>query len=209
MQQRTVNNVPDSEANFVMAAMKADGAQVTKTRQSNGLWTVIGVFHDHTGRAPEAAIEPTVQPFSDVAAVVSNVGNRAIVIDVLARTIWGEARGESRRGKEAVAAVVLNRLKRGPARRYGGTIEEVCQRKAQFSCWNENAPNRLKLIGVEINAVAFRECVEIAERAVSGLLNDPTGGATHYHTINVSPNWSQGETPCARIGSHVFFNDIA
>ena len=30
-------------------------------------------------------------------------------IDVLARTIWGEARGEPLRGQEAVAHVVLNR----------------------------------------------------------------------------------------------------
>lgn len=35
--------------------------------------------------------------------------------DVLARTLYGEARGESVRGKEAVAAVVMNRVRRARA----------------------------------------------------------------------------------------------
>lgn len=34
-------------------------------------------------------------------------------IDTLARTVWGEARGESLLGKEAVACVILNRHKSG------------------------------------------------------------------------------------------------
>ena len=33
-------------------------------------------------------------------------------VDILARTIYGEARGESVRGKEAVASVVMNRVNR-------------------------------------------------------------------------------------------------
>jgi len=36
---------------------------------------------------------------------------RELEIDVLARTLWGEARGEGTTGLEAVANVVLNRVK--------------------------------------------------------------------------------------------------
>lgn len=38
--------------------------------------------------------------------------DRAVAIDTLARTIWGEARGESQTGQEAVANVVVNRVRR-------------------------------------------------------------------------------------------------
>ena len=34
-------------------------------------------------------------------------------VDILARTIYGEARGESEIGKRAVASVILNRYKSG------------------------------------------------------------------------------------------------
>ncbi|CAF0809757.1 unnamed protein product, partial [Didymodactylos carnosus] len=33
-------------------------------------------------------------------------------IDVLTRTVWGEARGESEEGQAAVAHVILNRVKK-------------------------------------------------------------------------------------------------
>ena len=50
-------------------------------------------------------------------------------IDILARTLWGEARGETLSGKEAVACVILNRLKKTNAKGlfwWGNTLEEIC-----------------------------------------------------------------------------------
>ena len=50
--------------------------------------------------------------------------------DILARTIYGEARGESISGMEAVASVVLNRVafaKRRGRFWWGNSIAEVCQ----------------------------------------------------------------------------------
>ena len=44
-------------------------------------------------------------------------------IDTLARTIYGEARGESRQGKIAVACVILNRVKR--KKMCDGEIEDI------------------------------------------------------------------------------------
>lgn len=60
-------------------------------------------------------------------------------IDILARTIYGEARGEPWEGKIAVAWVVRNRAERGGW--WGDTIREVCLKPWQFSCWNETDPN--------------------------------------------------------------------
>ena len=69
-------------------------------------------------------------------------------IDTLARTIYGEARGEPIRGKEAVAAVVLNRVGRAMERGgwwWGSSVAEVCRRPWQFSCWNADDANRTKI----------------------------------------------------------------
>ena len=132
-------------------------------------------------------------------------------IDVLARTIYGEARGETVRGKEAVACVIVNRRNRAKARNgywWGNTIEEVCQKPWQFSCWNKNDPNRKKLLAVKPGHRVFDTCVRIARRAVSGCLEDVTKGATHYHTRTVMPPWSSGKPVCAEVGSHQFYNDI-
>jgi hypothetical protein len=132
-------------------------------------------------------------------------------IDTLARTLWGEARGEKRAGRVAVAWVVLNRV-RAQKKAYGLTIEAVCLKPKQFSCWNANDPNLPKLKKVTSTDAVFAECLAIASDAVMNRLTppDPTHGAKHYHTdpIPKPPKWSMGKVPSARIGRHVFFNDI-
>lgn len=132
-------------------------------------------------------------------------------IDILARTIYGEARGESVRGKEAVACVILNRVNRAKQRSgywWGNSVKQVCLKPWQFSCWNENDPNRDKILSVEAGHKVFDTCLRIARRALSGCLEDPTDGATHYHNENVNPPWARGKPACAEIGRHLFYNDI-
>ncbi|MBF0246777.1 MAG: cell wall hydrolase [Alphaproteobacteria bacterium] len=132
-------------------------------------------------------------------------------IDVLARTLYGEARGESIRGKEAVACVILNRVKRAKDRGgywWGADVIGVCQKPWQFSCWNVNDPNREKLLAVEPGNRVFDTCVRIAKRALSGCIDDPTGGATHYHTRHVNPPWAVGRPASFEIGRHLFYNSI-
>lgn len=134
---------------------------------------------------------------------------RALAIDTMARTIWGEARGEPLRGKEAVACVILNRLAASRARAggmwWGNTIVQICRKPYQFSCWNANDPNYRKLLKVDARDRAFATCLRISRRAVAGLLQDVTNGATHYHTSAVSPSWSRGQDTVAQIGSHLFY----
>lgn len=134
-----------------------------------------------------------------------------IHIETLAKTIFGEARGESISGQEAVASVVLNRVafsrKRG-GYWWGNDIASVCRKPFQFSCWNENDPNSRLLAELDDNNQAYAVCKRIAMRASAGLLKDRTAGATHYHTDNLRPKWSVGKIPCAEIGRHVFYNDI-
>ena len=132
-------------------------------------------------------------------------------IDILARTIYGEARGESLSGQEAVASVVLNRVKFAKCKgRYwwGNTIAEVCRCPWQFSCWNVNDPNYKILTQDLLADKSFQVCRRIALRAIGGVLSDQTCGATHYHLRSLRPKWSIGKIPCAEIGNHIFCNDI-
>lgn len=126
-------------------------------------------------------------------------------VDILARTIYGEARGETDEGKRAIGLCILNRYK---SKKWfsANTIAEVCQKPLQFSCWNKNDPN-CKKITTATEAV-LRPYWDLAERLVNGEYADITNGATHYHTKNCRPAWSKGKLPCAIIGNHVFFNNI-
>lgn len=131
-----------------------------------------------------------------------------LCVDVLARTLWGEARNESTRGMEAVACVVQNRVE--IARKHNGywwgsDVMQVCQKPFQFSCWNANDPNRSKLMAVTDKNIHFATCLRIARRVVYGCIADITDGATHYHTLDVHPHWSEGREASAIIGHHIFF----
>ncbi len=132
-------------------------------------------------------------------------------IDILARTIYGEARGEPVRGKEAVAAVILNRVRRARRRTsywWGSDIQSVCLKPWQFSCWNDEDPNKEKLLKVTSGNSVFKTCQRVARRAVRGGLKDPTDGATHYHVRGIEPPWARGRETCAQIGAHLFYNNI-
>lgn len=129
--------------------------------------------------------------------------------DILARTIWGEARGEGSIGMQAVACVILNRLKIAQVKgRYwwGNNITAICRKPYQFSAWNAGDPNYPKMLAVtEKDDAYFATASRLARRAVYGKLEDPTDGATHYHSIGITPIWSKGEKPSAVIGDHIFY----
>ena len=135
------------------------------------------------------------------------VGDTGNATDLLAKTIWGEARGEVTEGKEAVASVVLNRAARRPRMWWGSSVEIVCLKPFQFSCWNPNDPNREKLDSAHQTS-SFPDCLAVAQTAVDGRLTDRTNGATHYHDESITPDWAAGKTPSAVIGSHRFYNSI-
>lgn len=123
-------------------------------------------------------------------------------VDTVARTVFGESRGESFNGKIAVANVVKNRWL---DKRWPDTLAGVCTQKWQFSCWNENDPNRNKLLAVDLGNDVFRECYLAALLVLCEHTDDNTSGSNHYHTDTVNPPWSHGELPVCAIGHHKFF----
>lgn len=129
-------------------------------------------------------------------------------VDIVARTLWGEARGEGTAGMQAVAAVILNRAaisKKHGNFWWGRNVVEICRKPYQFSCWNRNDPNFEKLLNVDDRDIHFATALRMARRALNNLLADPTMGATHYHAAAVMPSWAVQEKPCAVIGRHIFY----
>lgn len=132
-------------------------------------------------------------------------------IDVLARTLWGEARGEGMTGMQAVSNVILNRAE--ISRKLGGywwgdNVLQVCQKSFQFSCWNKDDPNYKKLISIDESDMYLATALRVARRAMLGFVKDETNGATHYHARNIMPDWAKGKKPTAVIGRHVFYRLI-
>lgn len=119
----------------------------------------------------------------------------------MAKTVWGEARGEPELGQIAVAWVILNR-----SRTRKQTIRQVCLAPKQFSCWNANDPNHAKLLALKPEQ--YQRQITICGRVCNQECPDPTDGATHYHAHGIIPRWAQGHTPSAIIGNHVFYNTV-
>lgn len=141
-------------------------------------------------------------------------------LQIVARTLWGEARRAGPIGMQAVASVIRNRSQ--AAARYGknrggrahpqfgdGSLRSACLAKFQFSCWNSGDPNLPQLLEDLDDDQHFDMTLDIAATAIEGTLPDSTKGATHYLTerfhASASPeHWSRRMQVTVCIGQHVF-----
>ena len=104
--------------------------------------------------------------------------------DCLARTMWGEARGEGPSGMVAVADVVMNR-----AVRDGRTVCAEATAPAQFQGYGRG--------GVPPAWVR-----DLAFRAASG--PDHVRGATHFVRVGTRARWLRRMWRVAVVGHHLF-----
>ena len=107
---------------------------------------------------------------------------------LLARMVYGEARGEPARGQEAVAAVALNR-----ARKSGQSLADVLM-----------APHQFAGLGPTAMAATPDQLAPILANIAPALQGqDPTNGADHFYNPQLaSPSWGNG--PGQMIGAHKF-----
>jgi spore germination cell wall hydrolase CwlJ-like protein len=117
-----------------------------------------------------------------------------ILMDDLQRIIYGEARGEPTEGQVAVAYTVCNR-----AQKSGKSVEYEANKSNQFCVYS----------GTMSEAGAAAKARQIAQDVMARRIGDPTGGATFFCTTSINPSWARGRTPCAVIGNHKFYKDIA
>ncbi|MDA8235010.1 MAG: LysM peptidoglycan-binding domain-containing protein [Clostridia bacterium] len=118
-------------------------------------------------------------------------------VNLLARLIHAEARGETLEGKIAVGAVVLNRLAHPD---YPKNLRDIIYQKNdwvyQFSPVQDGS----------INMEPDEESVEAAFEAIKGV--DPTGGAIFfYNPKTATDQWIKTLPTIKPIGNHVFANE--
>ena len=113
-------------------------------------------------------------------------------IELLARVINGEARGEPYEGQVAVGAVVLNRVDH-PS--FPNSISGVVYQKGAFTAVDDG----------QINAEMYASSRRAARDALNGW--DPTGGAIYYYNPKTATNkWIRTREVICTIGDHVFCN---
>ena len=124
-------------------------------------------------------------------------------IRCLALNIYFEARSETPRGKEAVAAVTINRLR---SAYFPKTICEVVRQggdealhNCQFSWWCDGRSD------IPRESRSWREAKALAERVLRKGIKDPTRGALWYHADYVKPVWRREKTRVVKIGKHIFY----
>ena len=82
-------------------------------------------------------------------------------IIIMAKTIWGEARGEDYQGQVAVGWVIRNRCEEGGW--FGNSIREVCLKPYQFECWNSDNCNKAQMDRLTENSSALRGMMAISK----------------------------------------------
>lgn len=111
-------------------------------------------------------------------------------LDLLARLISAEARGEPYEGQVAVGAVVLNRVRHAS---FPNSVSGVIYQPGAFSCLDDGQ---------------FNEPVaESAYRAARDALNgwDPSGGAIYYfNPATATSAWIWSRPAIVTIGRHLF-----
>lgn len=120
---------------------------------------------------------------------------------VIARTLWGEARGQGAEGMQAVCNVIQNRAAHPGW--WGHDLRSVCLARKQFSCWNADSVECKAMRANEIMDTSYPIADSIALSAIAGKLPDITEGADHYYEedgVTHQPNWAVGKTPTFIVG---------
>ncbi len=126
-------------------------------------------------------------------------------LQVAARTLWGEVRGEPEEGQRAVAHVLWNRLRTG---RWGKNLALVCMKRKQFSCWNDDDPQRDRMAAITDDDVAIQKYVALL-LATKHAADDPVEGALFYFSDSMKdpPSWAASMKFVRKIGHHAFYTD--
>ncbi|MBC6982493.1 cell wall hydrolase [Caulobacter sp. 17J80-11] len=153
----------------------------------------------NAGIPVSAEANPAARPFFLKAADLLDA-NRAL--DCLTAAVYYEAGYESLEGQQAVAQVVLNRM-RHPA--YPKTVCGVVFQGAarttgcQFTFTCDGSLNRTPQPAI------WRRARQVAAAALDGFVMTKVGSATHYHADYVAPYWAPTLTKVAQIGAHIFY----
>jgi len=120
----------------------------------------------------------------------------------MAEAVYYEARSETLSGQRAVAEVILNRVK---SKHFPNTVCEVVYEGSQRSTGCQFTFTCDGSMEIAPKGKGWERSVETANFVMSGGHTPLTNYATHYHTLQVNPVWSQTMRMTRQVGSHVFY----
>jgi len=128
--------------------------------------------------------------------------DRARAVDSMTAAIAYEAGYEPLAGQEAVAQVILNRVRQPhfPKTVCGVVFDGSYRRTGcQFTFTCDGS------LGRHLRPAVMDRARAVAVSAIDGLTPDRVAGATHYHANYVNPYWASSGMITARIGAHLFY----
>lgn len=202
--------VPDGTADAVVLQQGSTGTNVRTLQQKLKNWgyysgSVDGIFGSATkeavkyfqrrngltadgivGSATAAALGISLGTSSSSGGSTSTSSD----LNLLARVVYGEARGEDYVGQVAVAAVVLNRVESSS---FPNTIAGVVYQAGAFDCVSDG----------QINLTPDSTAISAAQDALNGW--DPTYGCLFYYNPRTATSeWMLSRPVKLVIGQHNF-----
>lgn len=161
-----------------------DGIYGTLTKQA------VRYFQSKNGLAVDGIIGPKTAAALGMTLSGSSSSISSSDLNLLARCVYAEARGEPYTGQVAVAAVVLNRVKSAS---FPNTIAGVIYQPYAFTAVDDGQ------INLTPNSTAYKA----AQDALNGW--DPTYGCIYYfNPATATSSWIWSREQVVTIGKHIF-----
>lgn len=147
-------------------------------------------FQSKNGLAVDGIVGPATARALGMTLSSSGSSQSSNDLNLLARCVYAEARGEPYTGQVAVAAVVLNRVKSAS---FPNTIAGVIYQPYAFTAVDDGQ------INLTPNSTAYKA----AQDALNGW--DPTYGCLYYYNpATATSSWIWSRQTVVTIGKHVF-----
>ncbi len=211
---RSENHYQQSSEEYkaVLSKRGSTGSEVRQIQQKLKNWgyykgNVDGIFGKQTESAvryfqqknrlsvdgiagPKTLAAMGISSSSSSSASSSGGGTSSSDLNLLARAVYGEGRGEPYEGQVAIAAVILNRVEDS---RFPKTVAGVVYQAGAFDVVADG----------QINLSPNNTAYQAARDAMNGW--DPTYGCVYYYNPRTATNqWIKSLPISVRIGKHVF-----
>jgi hypothetical protein len=166
----------------------------------------LGIVQDD---AQTAVAVNNLRPFSGLPirpmrpfVLQADADDSARALHCMTQAIYYEAAREPLKGQEAVAQVVLNRV-RHPA--YPKSICGVVYQGAGLPTGCQFTFTCDGSMRFAPQPAFWRRAEEVARRALTGFVDKDVGSATHYHAAYVAPYWAPTLVKMTQVGQHIFY----
>ena len=132
----------------------------------------------------------------------ADADDSARALHCMTQAIYYEAAREPVRGQQAVAQVVLNRV------RHPAYPKSICGVVYQGSARDTGCQFTFTCDGAlrwTPQATLWRQAQDVAKRALAGFVDKDVGSATHYHAAYVIPYWAPTLVKMTQVGQHIFY----